>query len=316
MSYKKVLIDTDIGPDCDDVAALAMLNIYANQGLCKILGIGHCTSNPYGAGTVDAICRYYGQPDINVSTYSGKDFLTDEKCMIYNKYITTHLENRYQTSQPEDAVRMYRRILAEQEDASVDFIAIGPLNNLSNLLDSEADAFSPMSGTELVKKKVKRLIAMAGIFESPVAGITELSEQITGKKISDTAEYNVVCDIKAAQNVAEHWPTPKIYLGFEAGLLETGALLHERLPEDHPVRIAYKLYTEHGVRYSWDLLTVEYAIIDDCKHFELSQAGHVRFDDEGKTIWQESAGSDRYVVWAEDAGKIVNDIDHLLITQV
>ena len=36
MSTKKVLVDTDIGPDCDDVAALAMMNIYANRGMCEI----------------------------------------------------------------------------------------------------------------------------------------------------------------------------------------------------------------------------------------------------------------------------------------
>lgn len=36
MSLKNVLIDTDIGPDCDGVAALAMLNIYANRGLSNV----------------------------------------------------------------------------------------------------------------------------------------------------------------------------------------------------------------------------------------------------------------------------------------
>ena len=49
MNITKILIDTDIGPDCDDTAAIAMLNIYSNQGKCEILGIAHCTSNPYGA---------------------------------------------------------------------------------------------------------------------------------------------------------------------------------------------------------------------------------------------------------------------------
>ena len=55
---KNIILDTDIGPDCDDAAALAMLNLYADQGLCRILGITHCTSNPYGAGTIDAINLY------------------------------------------------------------------------------------------------------------------------------------------------------------------------------------------------------------------------------------------------------------------
>ena len=78
MISKNILIDTDIGPVCDDVAALAMLNIYANRGLCRILGIGHCTSNPYGAGTIDAICHYYGHPDVTIGTYRAPGFLCDE----------------------------------------------------------------------------------------------------------------------------------------------------------------------------------------------------------------------------------------------
>ena len=167
MSSKKVLVDTDIGPDCDDIAALAMLNIYYNQGLCDILGIAHCTSNPYGAGAIDALCRYYGNDDITISTYLGNGFLDDSKCMIYNEYITNNFENRYRYSQPVDALKMYRKILSSQPDKSVEIIAIGPLNNLSDLLNSKADEYSPMSGIELVRNKVSRLVSMAGVFETP-----------------------------------------------------------------------------------------------------------------------------------------------------
>ena len=92
---KNIILDTDIGPDCDDAAALAMLNLYADQGLCRILGITHCTSNPYGAGTIDAINRYYGREGVEIGTYYGEGFLSDEKCMTYNRYIAAHYPNRY-----------------------------------------------------------------------------------------------------------------------------------------------------------------------------------------------------------------------------
>ena len=72
MHRKNIILDTDIGPDCDDVAALAVLNLLADRGLCRILGVSHCTSNPYGAGMIDVINRYYGRPDIAISTYGGK----------------------------------------------------------------------------------------------------------------------------------------------------------------------------------------------------------------------------------------------------
>ena len=314
MSLKKILLDTDIGPDCDDAAAIAMLNIYSNRGLCEILGIAHCTSNPYGAGTIDAICRYYGNKDIVISTYLGKDFLDDEKSMIYNKTITEEFDNRYKKTQPDDAVEMYRKILSTQQDKSIEIIAIGPLNNLSALLNSAADKYSLMSGRELIESKVIRLVSMAGIFETPVKETEEEFKKTIKTELSDFVEFNVVCDIEAARNVAENWPTPKIYLGFEARLLETGVTLKEYETDENPVKLAYKLYTENGLRFSWDLMTVEYAIDDKCGHYALSEAGQVRFDERGKTIWeQRKDGKDKYVIWAENKDKIAGDIDKLLI---
>ncbi len=210
---------------------------------------------------------------------------------------------------------MYRRILASQEDKSVDFIAIGPLNNLSNLLNSNADEYSPLDGIALVKRKVQRLVLMAGIFNSSVEGLSELSKEETGKNVEDIAEFNAVCDIPAAQNVAEYWPTPKVYLGFEAGLIRTGKLLHTDVPENNPVRIAYRFYTEDGQRYSCDLLTVEYAIVKNCCHYKESGKGKVTFDDEGRTKWiLDKNGLDCYVEWAQPSEKIAEDINNLLIT--
>ena len=316
MRIKNILLDTDIGPDCDDVAAVALLNLYADAGLCNILGIGHCTSNPYGAGAVDAICRYYGRPDVQIGTFSGKGFLTDEKCMIYNRKLTMTLPNRYRETHPEDAVKMYRRILSEQPDASVDFISIGPMNNLSDLLNSEPDRYSALSGIELVRKKVIRLVAMAGIFRCASETLCQKAKEITGREIEDTREYNVVCDIPAAQNVASNWPTPKEYFGFEAGLLETGGPLQKHPDANHPVKLAYKLYTEDGNRYSWDPLTVEYAIVPDCRHYQKSVPGTVYFDDLGRTRWEASDdGNDCYVEWAQPADVIAKDINLLFMSR-
>lgn len=314
MNLKKILIDTDIGPDCDDVAALAMLNLYADKGLCEILGIGHCTSNPYGAGTIDAINRFYSRPNIEIGTFSGKGFLTDENCMKYNKYMTLNLPNRYRNSQPEDVVKMYRRILSIQEKSSIEFIAIGPLNNLSNLLNSEPDEFSTLDGLSLVREKVTRLVLMAGIFPTTDKYKSALVKEITGNEISNILEFNVVKDISAAQNVADNWPTPKVYIGFEAGLIFTGkSLLNETIPENHPVRLAYHLYTDNGERYSWDLLTIEYAIISGCSHYKPSPMGKVSFDNFGKTFWVEDEnGVDCFVEWAQPSEVIADDINRLL----
>lgn len=317
MSQKSILLDTDIGPDCDDVAAVALLNIFANAGLCRILGIGHCTSNPYGAGAIDAICTYYGNCSVPIGTYYGPAFLEERSCMTYNRELTLRLKNRYRSMQPENAIEMYRRILAEQPDASVEFIAIGPLNNLSTLLNSPPDSFSSLFGIELVKKKVKHLTAMAGIFRCASSEVCRRAAQIAGSTIEETSEFNVVCDIAAAQNVALNWPTPKTYLGFEAGLIETGGALQKHPDPNHPVRLAYSLFTESGKRYSWDPLTVEHAVCSNCSHFSRSRPGTVCFDGQGRTHWAEDKnGHDCYLELAQEPKMVERDIDAVLMNEL
>ena len=142
----------------------------------------------------------------------------------------------------------------------------------------------------------------------------KLTKHLSGEDISEFVEYNVACDIEAARNVAINWRTPKIYLGFEAGLIETGLSLKKKENAENPVKLAYELYTEHGLRYSWDLMTVEFAIENESKHYVLSEYGRVNFDELGHTIWQtDNEGLDRYVIWAECKDKISEDIEQTLL---
>ena len=75
---KKILLDTDIGPDCDDAAALALVNMYAAEGMVDVLAVTHCTSNPYGVGAIRAIDAWYGH-DFPVGTLKDEGFLTGEQ---------------------------------------------------------------------------------------------------------------------------------------------------------------------------------------------------------------------------------------------
>lgn len=313
MVARNIILDTDIGPDCDDAGALAVLHLLADQGLCRILGIGHCTSNPYGAGTIDVINRYYGRPEIEIGTYYGPPFLEEEICMSYNKYITSHFPNRYKERPAQEVVKMYRRILADQADQSVEYICIGPMNNLSALLNSEADEYSSLDGIELVRQKVLKLTVMGGIFRSSSAEINRRVEKYTGQIIEDTTEWNVGCDIPAARNVAEYWRTPKVYVGLEAGLIVTGGSLKTAVPEDHPVRISYRLHGNEEGRFSWDLLAAEYAVDSSTEHYKESVRGRVRFDERGRTLWTpDETGADCFIELARADEEIEKDMDALL----
>ena len=60
------------------------------------------------------------------------------------------------TDEAPDAVKLYRKILSQQEDTAVTIISVGFLTNLGNLIMSEPDELSPLTGKKLIEKKVKR----------------------------------------------------------------------------------------------------------------------------------------------------------------
>ena len=64
---EKIIFDTDMGSDCDDAGALALLHTYADMDKAEILGCIYSSGKvPYGAGVVQAINIRYGRADIPV----------------------------------------------------------------------------------------------------------------------------------------------------------------------------------------------------------------------------------------------------------
>ena len=58
---KRIILDTDIGIDCDDAAAIGMLLQLEEEGKCFVEGITTCTTREGAVETVRAIIRYYGK---------------------------------------------------------------------------------------------------------------------------------------------------------------------------------------------------------------------------------------------------------------
>ncbi len=56
---KKIILDTDIGFDCDDAGALALLHRLCDREEAELLAVTACYDSPYVAGCIDAINRYY-----------------------------------------------------------------------------------------------------------------------------------------------------------------------------------------------------------------------------------------------------------------
>ena len=245
LTKKAVILDTDMGPDCDDVGALVTLISYAEQYGIDILGVCHCTSNRSGAGTFDAVARYCGHPIENLGQWEHPGFLDDDACHKYSIEVAQRFSEQYAngTLKIAPSVEFYRKTLAAAPDDGVVIITIGMFNTLSALLSSAPDAISPLSGKELVEKKVSALVSMAAI-------------------LPEGREYNVICDPEAAENVFTNWPTAMYLSDFHIGWqIMTGYDPADPHP-DSPLYESYRLYTAgRCTNSSYDLTAVQFAMI-------------------------------------------------------
>ncbi len=262
-----VILDTDIGPDCDDAGALAILDQFCAEGACELLAVTHCTGSPYGLPTISAINRRFGLR-VPIGTCADSGFLSSGDALRYTVEVAKAFPNDYPQGAPQpEAVRVFREALEKAEDGSVTVIAIGPLKNLAAYLCDRATA-------RLIAQKVQSLITMAGSF-TPESGFVE---------------WNVEQDIPAAHYVARHWPTPILFCPFEVGEnILTGAALQDY--PDNPVSLAYRIHTNgRMLRPSWDLITVLAAFEEDEHMMPLSDFGRVDVDERGVTHFEPEAG--------------------------
>ena len=67
-------------------------------------------------------------------------------------------------SQLPDGWQLYRRLLASQPNHSVSIVSTGFVTCLAQLLQSAPDSYSSLNGVELVRRKVKCIYIMGGVF--------------------------------------------------------------------------------------------------------------------------------------------------------
>ncbi len=289
------IFDTDIGNDVDDVLALGMIHSLQNRGECELLAVTITKDHPAAAAFVDAVNTFYGRGNIPVGVCRS-GITTAKGKFIGLADIKENGEYRYphdliSEKEAPNAVAVLRKALADAEDGSVVIAQVGFSTNLANLLNSKADAICPLSGVDLVKKKVKLFSIMAGAFE-------KIPHK--GKRVIHH-EYNVIKDIPACKTLTEKSPVPIIWSGYEIGI--SVAYPHESIEQDyryvkhHPLAEAYILYSPppHN-RPTWDLTSVLFGIRPDRGYFDLSEKGTVTVQDDGVTTFEaEKNGLHRYL---------------------
>ncbi len=266
---RTVILDTDIGPDCDDAGALAVLIELSKRHGFKIAGAVNCTSNRFGNGAIRSISEFCGA-DIEIAQFEGKDFFDSKN--LYNKHISEkYLEGREDACLAEGALEFYKKQLEAAQDDELVIITIGMLNNISNLISAYP---------QLCAKKINAIIAMAGKFPM-------------GK------EFNVESDIAAAQNVFQNFPNIIVCSGYEVGdKILTGYAEPPKNAERNPIYDSYALYVrdKNGaqLRSSWDLTAVQFAAQGEGDFYKLSRAGKITVDSNGSTFFKREKGANRY----------------------
>ncbi len=297
-AQQRVIFDTDIDSDVDDVGALAMLHRLHNQYTVSLKGVIVTSDDPYAPTCVDALNTYYGCADLPIGFLEDQPKLTNHS--RYTKQISEEFPHRlgsYKDAEP--ATRLYRRLLAESPDNSVIIVTAGHLSSLQKLLMSPADDLSPLNGKALAEAKVQKWYCMGGQFPE-------------GKEANfyrpDPAS-TVYC--------LQHWPRPAVFCGWEVGnrVKTGGQYVKSRLDAKHPVYRAYQLYNDFKGRSSWDQLAV-FLLTDDAeKYFRLEDGGQCSVAPDGSNKWMAGEKSNQcYMVFKDgvDPVELERKIDDMM----
>lgn len=298
----KIIFDTDMGPDYDDVGAITVLHALASKGECEILATVASDGYKYIAPTIEVLNRYFGCPDILIGVPSKKAPAFScpnnwNDSLVY-KYLPVHKTN----SDYKPAVEVYRKVLASQADKSVVIVTVGFLSNLEELLKSEADEYSLLNGKELVSQKVKKWVAMAGGFP-------------------EGNEFNINQHASASYYAIKNWPSPILFSGVEIGTkIMTGNKVAKHGSADSPVKWAYEycLSTYENRksenRNSWDQTAVLCAVRDPEKYFYLIGDGTFVCNPDGTNFWNPELNSKHsFLVHKYKYSVIADIIDDLMM---
>lgn len=272
----KVILDTDMDSDIDDVAAMGLLHHFADLGEVEILATVSCSSDKRSIEVVDAINTYFNRPDIPVAV--APEDAPKHAWVLRTDVLSKEFPHDANADNSPSAVKIYREILANQPDNSVVIISLGYLNNLKGLLLSKGDEFSPLTGAELVAKKVSSYYCMGGSYPA---------DEIP----SDVKYGNFRPDPVSTAYVNENWPTKMVYTGggpFAKAIQHGNAL--KNLFEGNIVRRAYELAkgdsSKNWGHHSADILAVWMAIRGTGNHFHETTFGYNHMDEYGRNTWK------------------------------
>ena len=276
---RSFLLGTDWWTDCDDAVALRIMARAHLAEEIEIKGIGINACMECSVESLDSFLNGEGIYDLPLGIdLEATDF--GRKPPYQARLAACYTGNR-NNANVEDAVRLYRRILAESSKP-IELIEIGYLQVVAAVLESGPDDLSPLSGLELFAEKVSKVWVMAGKWDEEPG----MENNFTRNERSRVAGH-VFC---------EKCPVPVTFLGWEVG---ADVISGGGLPEDDMLHLALWDHGSGNGRSSWDPMLCLLACVGDDERagYEIVR-GRAKVDPETGANYfrREQNGSHAYVV--------------------
>ena len=294
---RSFILGTDWWTDCDDAVAIRLLARAHKAKEINLLGIiinacmEHSVTSLEGFLNTEEVYDIPLAIDLDATDFGGNP--------PYQKSLSPFAKKYHSNADAEDAVKLYRTILASA-DSPIELIEIGYPQVLTALLQSKPDDISKLDGVELVKNKVSKIWMMAGKWDKNPDKENNFARNERSREAA-----NIFCDI---------CPVPITFLGWEVGAsVITGGYLDNNDP-------LYLALCDHGScdgRSSWDPMLCLLALIGNEEKAEYSVViGTASVDaSTGENYFTENSdGPHKYVVKQKEDTYYADAINKLIKT--
>lgn len=279
-ALKKIIWDTDLDSDCDDITATALLIGLIDESGETLIGSSIASNNDYAAPCMRTLLDYAGRTSSTapIGAYKGNAILGGSSSP-YTQQVAARFGHTETRAAYPDAVPSMVTMLTAAADKSIKLIIGGTCTNVAALITANP---------ALVTAKVSSIHVMGGRFNGSTLG-----------------ENNIAYDIPAANVVASFNGCPKTWAGYEIGDTVNTRINPAAEPLLDPYRYGWGLYfetsnpvgTPESYRPSWDLMAVLHAIKGEAGVFSTSVPGDVSFASgtSATTFTPNSSGSNYYL---------------------
>lgn len=312
MEPKKIIFDTDLGGDCDDVVALDLLLSAHKAGECSLIGVSYSYTTRTSVGCIHAILKQHGCADIPIARMdipAGiKEYPGTYATPVVDKFGDKNTPTYDNT---EEAVHFLRRLLAE--NTGVTLVVTGSMSNLCGLIASPADDLSPLSGIELMKRSVAEVAVMGCNFWHENASNPDPNYIAADGTLNPVCEWNIFCDIPGARYAFDNCPVPLVCSPFELGFnMFSGGDMCRHGKGEAPDSLSLLVHGagEHG-QHSWDPATALYGIYGARPWFYKTVQGRIIIDEKGVAHFDSLHGGQHCIIQCamprEAVGKAIDE---------